>query len=206
MLFYLKRVYLVIGNLKIGVFTRFICFFYGLAYDNTWQFIGKPIIHLPYFIHKNRKQALKIGKNLKLISKFDSNSIGLIQPVFINARSKDCKIIIGNNVGISGATISAAKLIQIGDNVLIGSGCLIMDNDAHNIHPSIRHDKMTDGAIRPVIIENNVFIGARSIILKGVTIGEGAVIGAGSVVSRDVPKNSICAGNPAKVIRENIHL
>jgi acetyltransferase-like isoleucine patch superfamily enzyme len=196
----LKNIYLFIHNISISIFTYYVCKINGLKYDSSWQFIGKPIIHIPYIIHKSRKNALKIGKNLKLISKFDNNSIGLLQPVFINARSKNCRIIIGDNVGKSGSTISAFKLIEIGNNVMIGSGSLIMDNDAHNIHPEMRSLPMTESAVSPVIIKNNVFIGARSIILKGVTIGEGAVVGAGSVVTKDVPPYSIVGGNPAKII------
>jgi acetyltransferase-like isoleucine patch superfamily enzyme len=201
MINYLKLVYNYINTLKVQLYTLLVCLRYGLKFDKTWRFVGKPIIHRPYIIHKTRKTAIQIGSHLQLNSKFDSNSIGLVQPVFFNARGKDSQIIIGNNVGISGSTLSAAKLIRIGNNVLIGSGCLIMDNDAHNISPKLRFEKLVEGSIKPVIIEDNVFIGSRSIILKGVTIGEGSVIGAGSIVSKDVPKNVIVAGNPARIIK-----
>lgn len=89
----------------------------------------------------------------------------------------------------------------IGNNVLIGSGCVICDSDAHPIHPSERQNhELTKSS--PIIIGNDVFIGARSIILKGVTIGEGAVIGAGSVVTKDVPSMCVYAGNPAILIKK----
>jgi len=180
--------------------TFFYCFLKGLKYDRTWQFFGNPKILRPYFFYKNSKTNLSIGTNLTLRSGFGTNSIGLIQPVLINARSNDCKIIIGNNVGISGSTICALKLIQIGNNVVIGSGCLLIDNDAHNIDPQKRSMPLDESYIKPIIIDDDVFIGARSIILKGVKIGKGAVIGAGSVVSRNVPDYTIFAGNPAKFI------
>ena len=89
--------------------------------------------------------------------------------------------------------------IRIGNNVLIGSGALITDNDAHGIHPEHRNN-VRHILIAPIEIKDNVFIGARSIILKGVVIGEGAIVGAGAVVTRNVPDFAIVAGNPAKII------
>lgn len=197
----LKYLYIKITTINIQIYTWIVCQLYGLDYDKTWRFKGRPIIQLPSIIHKNRRNAIKIGTSLQLNSRFDSNSIGAVQPVLLNAQGKTSKIIIGNNVGISGSTISAMQLIKIGNDVLIGSGCLIMDNDAHNISATERHDKILEKSIKPIFIENNVFIGARSIILKGVTIGENSVIGAGSVVSKSIPSNVVAAGNPAIVIK-----
>jgi acetyltransferase-like isoleucine patch superfamily enzyme len=112
------------------------------------------------------------------------------------------EIVIGDNVGISGATINATRSIRIGNNVLIGSGCLITDTDSHPINWHDRINNLNEKtANSPVVIEENVFIGARSIILKGVTIGRNSVIGAGSVVVKSIPENCIAGGNPAKVIK-----
>lgn len=148
-----------------------------------------------------RRNAITIGRNFKAVSATRYNSIGLIQPVVIKALWLEGSISIGDNVGISGATISSRKGITIGNHVVIGSGVLIVDNDSHPLHPDDRGDpSCTECA--PVIIEDDVFIGARSIILKGVTVGRGSVIGAGSVVSKDVPQFTIVAGNPAQVIRK----
>ena len=124
----------------------------------------------------------------------------MIQPVIIKTLSKKASIFIGDDVGISGCTISAAGSIYIGNEVLIGSGSLIVDNDAHAIHPNGRRYSALPKPAEPVVIEDNVFIGARVIILKGVIIGTGSVIGAGSVVTKDIPPYSIASGNPAKVI------
>jgi len=106
---------------------------------------------------------------------------------------------IGNNVGISGCTISASVSITIGNHVLVGSGAIITDGDAHPVDPDERRTGMT-GVRAPVVVEDDVFIGARSIILKGVTIGRGSVIGAGAVVARDVPPYSVAVGNPARIV------
>ncbi|MBM4164979.1 MAG: acyltransferase, partial [Lentisphaerae bacterium] len=99
-------------------------------------------------------------------------------------------------------TITAVQSVRIGDRVLLGSGCLITDNDAHPIDPEARR-RGGGGVARPVVLESDVFIGARAILLKGVTIGRGSVVGAGSVVTKSVPAFSICAGNPARVVGDS---
>lgn len=114
---------------------------------------------------------------------------------------------IGKNVGISATSFACKGIIEVGDNVRIGSGCVIHDTDHHSTDPKLRTGKSKSadvaGAIkRPVIIKNNVFMGARCIVLKGVTIGENSIIGAGSVVTKNIPDNEIWAGNPAKFIKK----
>jgi hypothetical protein len=99
--------------------------------------------------------------------------------------------------GVSGSKLIATIGITIGEYSLIGSGCLICDSDMHPL--PINFATTTKAA--PIRIGKNVFIGARSIVLKGVTIGDGAVIGAGSVVTKDVPAGATAAGNPAMIIR-----
>ena len=112
------------------------------------------------------------------------------------------RVEIGDNVGISGCTISAGKSIIIGNNVLIGSGAVITDGDAHPIDPIERRNGGR-GERKPVVIGDDVFIGARAIILKGVTVGVGSVIGAGAVVAKDVPPYSVAVGNPARVVGDS---
>jgi acetyltransferase-like isoleucine patch superfamily enzyme len=163
-------------------------------WDSSWRFKGLPKIQ------KHRKATILIGANLILCSNPRKNSIGVFQKVIIKALNPHAKIKIGNNVGISGASISG-KDITIGNNVLIGSGVLITDSDAHPIHPELRQYGQYIKS-KPIVIEDDVFVGARSIILKGVTIGAGSVIGAGSIVVKDIPPMSIASGNPAKVISE----
>ena len=176
----------------------------GISSDKTHSIKGRIRIIKRRFYYPNYKNRgkLTIGSYFKCSNKLKSNSIGLIQPCIFNIATPHSRIIIGDYVGISGSTIKATKLVKFGNNVMVGSGCLISDSDSHPIDYKDRiannHHKTKSS---PIIIENNVFIGARSIILKGVTIGEGSVIGAGSVVSKNVPPFSICAGNPAKVIK-----
>lgn len=124
------------------------------------------------------------------------------------------KIAIGEFCFIGEQTrIWSAKEITLGDRVLISHNVNIFDNDTHPVNPQARHEqfkqiittgqpKSIDLKERPVIIADDVLIGCNSIILPGVLIGKGAIVGAGSVVTRDVPPYTIVAGNPAKVIRE----
>jgi len=91
----------------------------------------------------------------------------------------------------------------IGDNVLIGGGCFIFDTNFHPIKSEERINPLTcnNGENKSVIIGDNVFLGSSCIICKGVTIGENAVIAAGSVVVKDIPANEVWGGNPARFIK-----
>jgi len=110
---------------------------------------------------------------------------------------------IGNNVGMSDTTITCHEKITIGNNVLLGVGSQIRDTDNHSLNPQ---DRLTgldwkNKKNAPILIKDNVFIGGYCFILKGVTIGENAIIGACSVVTKDIPANQIWAGNPARFIK-----
>jgi acetyltransferase-like isoleucine patch superfamily enzyme len=107
------------------------------------------------------------------------------------------RIEIGERVYVNyGCSISAHRLVRIGDRCLIGQYALIMDSDYHSAH-----DHTSLGEVRPVVIGDRVWIGARAIVLKGVTIGDGACVAAGSVVTGDVPAGATVAGVPARVVR-----
>lgn len=123
------------------------------------------------------------------------------------------KIEIGDYsyVGENTRIISASR-IKIGDRVQIAHGCNIFDNNIHSLDPKERHEEFitntTKGLIKinnlnemPLTIMNDAWIGANTIILKGVTIGKGAIIGAGSVVLHDIPDYAVAVGNPAQVIK-----
>lgn len=119
-------------------------------------------------------------------------------PILFQPREHSSRIIIGEKTSImNGCELISRSLIEIGSHCLIGSQVKIFDADFHGIHPEQRSEP---GISQPVTIEDNVWIGINSIILKGVTIGQNSVIGAGSVVTKNIPENSIAAGNPAKVI------
>jgi acetyltransferase-like isoleucine patch superfamily enzyme len=125
----------------------------------------------------------------------------------------DSVISIGNGVYIGGATIvDCALSISIEDHVLISYQCIITDSDNHSLDYNIRkkdladwrrggHDWLSTKRL-PTRICKGAWLGARSIVLKGVTIGEGAVIAAGAVVTKDVPSWTVVGGNPAKIIKQ----
>jgi acetyltransferase-like isoleucine patch superfamily enzyme len=104
---------------------------------------------------------------------------------------------------MTGGTICASEKIIIGDRVTVGANSTIVDTDFHPLQPNLRQAQPQGAEGSAVTIEDDVFIGMNCLILKGVTIGYGSVIGAGSVVTQSVPASMVVAGNPAKVIRKN---
>jgi maltose O-acetyltransferase len=98
-----------------------------------------------------------------------------------------------------GTTISASQHVRIGERSLIGTFVVIMDNDFHRLEPERRLERPPS---KPVTIGDNVWIGARAIVLPGVTIGDHSAVAAGSVVAHDVPPRTLVAGVPARVVRE----
>lgn len=111
---------------------------------------------------------------------------------------KNGKLYLGKGYINYGSRIECHNKIEIGDNVFIAENVTIRDSDNHEIIRS--NYTMTD----KIIIGNNVWIGAGAKILKGVKIGDGSIIASGAIVTRDVPKNTLVAGIPAKIIKENI--
>lgn len=106
---------------------------------------------------------------------------------------------IGSHVLINyGCSFGATKLVRIGDRCNIGTQCILIDNAFHELDPDLR-DVQPES--QPVILERNVWLASRVIVLPGVTVGENSVIGAGSVVTKDIPPNVLAAGIPARVIR-----
>lgn len=157
------------------------------------------------YLEKCPSAKIKIGDN------FVFSSGDFFNPLARNIRggifaNDNAKISIGNNVGISSSCIWCNFSITIGDNVNIGADSIIMDTDAHSLCYLDRRDYAIDQKNvnnKKIVIEDDVLIGTRCIILKGVTIGARSIIGSGSVVTHDIPPDSIAAGNPCKIIRAN---
>jgi len=138
---------------------------------------------------------ISIGSHITLLGCSDKKT-----RLTVWAEEKDIDgITIGDHVLLSpGVRISAANSITIGDSCMLASHAYITDSDWHGIY---------DRSLPPseksrVVLEENVWIGDSAIVCKGVTIGKNSIIGAGSVVTSDIPANVIAAGNPARVVRE----
>lgn len=152
------------------------------------------------YIYNGDLGKIHIGKNVSLNSADWANPIGSGNHIWIHMVGRESSLSIGDETGISNTAITCATKVEIGKQCLIGSGCKIYDTDFH-VLPISGWEKRIKSA--PIIIEDRVFIGAGSTILKGVRVGENSVIGAGSVVVKDVPANEVWAGNPARFIKEN---
>lgn len=145
---------------------------------------------------------ISIGDGTSIYSSFSSNMLGLYQRSILVARYGG-KISIGENCGISGSTIYSWESIIIGNYTRVGANCKIIDNDFHPIEQEYRKKALNEQYTRraPIIIGDDCFIGMNSIILKGTTLGNNVIVGAGSVVHGTFPDNCIIAGNPARIVK-----
>lgn len=169
----------------------------GVEVAEKVQVQGRPIVSMV------AGSRIQIGARCVLCSDSQVNALGINHPVVIRTLRPGAEIVIGQDTGMSGGSICAASSIRIGAGCLFGANVTLADTDFHALNPvNRRYNRNPDEvAVSPIVIEDNVFIGADVFVLKGVTIGKNSVIGAGSVVTRDIPENSIAAGNPAKVIK-----
>jgi len=182
----------------------------------AFRWLGVKLYYEPLF----KSQCLRVGNNFRIVrGKLQGIPLILGKPLieigddvtihsvitFAAGKVFDEPIIrIGNNSYIgSRVSISVAKEVSIGDNCYIADNIIIRDNDGHPIDKKKRYEEqpVIEEDVKPVKIGGHVWIGSGSIILKGVQIHEGAIVGSGSVVTRDVPPFSIVAGNPAKVVK-----
>lgn len=188
----------MLHNKWLSIFTNLKLDYYNVEHGSC-KFFGYTRIT----IFKGAK--VKIGNNFRALSGRE----------YCVSSNDPCKLvvwpggelIIGDNVGISATSFACKGVIHVGNNVRIGSGCVIHDTDHHSMDPKLRTQSANgvdaaNAIKKPVIIKDNVFIGARCLILKGVTIGNNSIIGAGSLVTKDIPDNEIWAGNPAKFIKK----
>lgn len=169
----------------------------GIPWGRGWRMYGRPILQ------KHRRSVMRFGAGFSLRSSPSSNPLGPNHPVILCTWQAGAVMEIGDHFGMTGGSICAAQRIIIGNDVTIGANTTIMDTDFHPIHAQTRRSQPQAAQTAPVRIEDDVFIGMNSLILKGVTLGEGCVVGAGSVVTRDVPAGMVVAGNPARVIGES---
>ena len=147
-----------------------------------------------------RGARITIGDNFYLSSGNGVNPIAsnLQADVYVEPGAT---LTIGNNVGMSSTRLWIHESARIGNNVKIGGCVLITDTDAHPMDYMARRSSNEGTKSAPVVIEDDVWVGAHCIILKGVTIGARSIIGAGSVVTKSIPADCVAAGNPCRVIK-----
>lgn len=162
--------------------------------ENNYLYIGKNcIIRNTNIRIKGSNNKLYIGENCVIVNS---------EIIFDNENSE---IIIGNNTSIAKILLVSLEpyRIKIGENCMISYDVEIRNTDSHMIYDSNTRNRINLGA--EVILEDNVWVGARAMILKGTNIGKNSIIAAGSIVNKNVKEGSIVAGNPAKEIKTNIY-
>lgn len=182
------------------------------------------LLSLPYFMYLTLHPKISFGKGLVLKGKpiFESIDGGKVEigdnvtlystprnyfahlssSVRMFTEGPNALIKIGNNTRINGATIHAKGLITIGANCLVAANTSIVDSNGHKNCCHSPHERINSkDSSKDIIIEDNVWIGLNCLILKGVKIGEGSIIAAGSIVNSDIPPKSIARGNPANVVK-----
>jgi len=193
-----NKMFLILFNL----FAQFVTYLRLITNDVTVGFHFKSF-GIPVFdVEKGGK--LIFGDNCRLNNGRFYNRIGRQQSCYFIVL-KNATLSIGSNVGISSTAIVCSDHITIEDDVKIGGNTVIYDTDFHSVDASKRAtltEEQTHIISKPVKIKKCAFIGAHTTILKGITIGENSIIGAGSVVTKDIPDNEIWGGNPCKFIKK----
>ena len=158
-------------------------------------------------IRNNHGGVLTIGDLTILNSDHVNSNTPIPTPVKFVLGQK-ASINIGNNCDLNGSSITAYRSVTIGNRVQIGAAGLITDTDLHPLDPALRRDQIEGrpypiDAVQkaPIVIEDDVWLGYGVLVLKGVRIGQGSIIGAGSVVTQDIQARCVAAGNPAKFIK-----
>ena len=154
-------------------------------------------------IYVDKNAQLIIGNNVMINSDNSRYHLNMFTACKIIIDKPGAIITIGDNCRIHGTCIHAYKSVTIGKNCLIAANTQIIDGNGHELSfENVANRIKTVDDARPVVIEDNVWIGTSVIILPGVTIGAGSVIAAGSIVNKSIPAMVIAGGNPARVIKE----
>lgn len=161
---------------------------WGIKYGKNCIFRGSTLFF------KCRGSNISIGNNCEFNSTSYFNFRGINHRCIIQTGRKSASIVIGNNCGFSGCSIVSNCNISIGNHVLCGANVIIGDRDDH--------EDIYSSESKPIIIGNNVWLGMNVTVMKGVTIGNNSIIGAGSIVTHNIPNNVIAVGIPAKVIKQ----
>lgn len=178
---FISRKATIIGKANISIGDRSNILQFAFIHCGPWRRNG-------IFSSKNPNEFIEIGKNFTM------------QPYAI-LNSGGGSIKFGDNCSVNPfCVIYGAGSLVVGSNVSIAAGVTIVPQ-SHVVKPGLGPSFETGTELQPIVVEDNVWIGTRAVILGGVTIGLGAIVGAGAVVTKDVPSGAYVAGVPAKVIK-----
>lgn len=165
----------------------------GVRCVRNITFRGRPILGRP------EGSQIILGDGVTINSSPRSNRLTNACPATLRTLAPGAVLELKAGVGVSGSTICAARSVTIGEGTIIGAGALILDSDCHRFVEGEGWITDFEGPSKPIIIGREVFVGTRATILKGVTIGDRAIIGAGAVITQDVPAGMIAVGNPPRL-------
>jgi len=179
---------------SVSIFWKWEAKLKGVEFQGKAVFQGRPLISLA------RGGKIVLGDGVRIASAPRANPLGLPQPSVLRALAAGAQLILEPGVGLSGSVLCAGNSIEIGRQTILGAGAMVLDNDFHAAAGEFGWRGEFVANSRPVKIGCGVFVGARAIILKGVSIGDRAIIGAGAVVTGDVPARHLAVGNPARIL------
>lgn len=189
----IKKLIMLIPSVWNELYNRMMLRYHHVSVKEMPQIHGR--------LHIYGHGSITLGAGVVINSSISSNPIGGDGRTIFSV-VPGAKLTIGNRVGISNSAIVCHCGVTVGNDAVIGGSVKIYDTDFHKLAEGQRRLDDRDAAVKAaVVIKDRAFIGAHSVILKGVTIGEGAIIGAGSVVTKPVPAGEVWAGNPAVKIR-----
>ena len=167
----------------------------NITLEGKVSILGSPLIDI------RKGSTLTLGDGVILTSRNKGYHFNIPAPVKLFADRPGAEIRIGERTRIAGACLHAQRSITIGKRCLIAGNCQIIDSNGHDLSfPNVERRGNREGASYPIVIEDDVWLGAGSIVLPGVRIGKGSVIVANSVVSASIPSMVVARGNPATVV------
>lgn len=175
-------------------FMKLVLMINGVRYGRGVKVYGVPRIE--------NRGSISLGNNMRLNSAKCTYNSGNLEGSVLLRTSGTGRIMIGDEVYLNGTSIISEASVTLGSRIMIGANTVIMDTNTHNVPYENRLRRWDKIRRKPVVIEDDVWIGASCFIMKGVTIGKGSVIGAGSVVMKDVEPYSVYAGNPAIFVKK----
>lgn len=188
LIFILRKIYRVAYCCVTTFMMKLILLIGGVKYGGGIKFRGMALIE------RFQMSKIIIGKNCRFNSSSMFNFRGLNHKCIIQTGNPDAVIRIGDNCGFSGCSIVADKEVIIGDSTTLGANVIVGDRDDHQ--------EIYASEPKPVHIGNYVWIGMNATIMKGVTIGDNAIIAAGALVTKDVPAGEIWGGVPARFLKK----